>query len=174
MPNHHTPTLFTRHNRPLHTLWLESQAWFHARDLGRLMGRFLDEHAVRKLDPDQTRALSLLQYGEYQNTLMISESGAYTLLVHHNVPENRSLRQWLTHQVIAVIRDRELPATESVPTVSVMQWPGLELRLLQWQNEPWMRMRDLPVMVESGEIERVQSTVQAPVGRWWVPSRLFV
>lgn len=70
MPNPQTPTLFTRHNRPLHTLWLESQAWFHARDLGRLMGRYLDAHALRKLDADQTRTLCLLQYGEYHDTLM--------------------------------------------------------------------------------------------------------
>ncbi|MGI4838362.1 MAG: BRO-N domain-containing protein [Janthinobacterium lividum] len=164
MPNPHTPTLFTRHNRPLHTLWLESQAWFHARDLGRLMGRFLDEHAVSKLDPDQTRTLSLLQYGEYHDALMISESGAYTLLVHHNAPENPSLRHWLTHEVIAVIRDAELPASESAPSLSVMQWPGLRLSLLHWQNESWMRMRDLPEMLESGEIDRAKLS-----GRWrWV------
>jgi prophage antirepressor-like protein len=173
MINHHTPILFTRHNRPLHTLWLESQAWFHARDLGRLMGRFLDEQAVRKLDPDQTRTLSLVLYGRHSNTLMISESGAYALLVHHNVPENRNLRQWLTHEVVAVIRDSQLPIGESVPTLSLMQWPGLQLSLLQWQNEPWMRMRDLPQILESSEIRRGQLKVQPPAA-WWSPSRLFM
>jgi len=173
MPNH-TPTLFTRHNRPLHTLWLESQAWFHARDLGRLMGRFLDAHAVRKLDPDQTRTLSLLQYGEYQDTLMVSESGVYTLLVNHNVPENRSLRHWLTHEVIAVIRDAELPAGESVPSMSVMQWPGLRLSVLHWQNESWMRMRDLPVMLKSEEVDHGRLQSAARVGWWKASARLFM
>lgn len=162
---HHTPTLFTRHNRPLHTLWLESQAWFHARDLGRLMGRFLDAHAVRKLDPDQYRTLSLLQYGKYLDTLMISESGAYALLAQHCIPENRSLRRWLTHEVIAVIRDAELLASDSVPSLSVMQWPGLRLSLLQWQSESWMRMRDLPVVLESDEIDRGRA--KPPVQAGW-------
>jgi len=50
----HTPIVFTRHNRPLHVLWLESQIWFSAQDLGRLIGRHLESHALRKLDPDQT------------------------------------------------------------------------------------------------------------------------
>lgn len=170
MPNHHTPTLFTRHNRPLHTLWLESQAWFHARDLGRLMGRHLDEHAVRKLDADQTRTLSLLQYGEYLDTLMVSESGAYALLVHHHVPENRSLRQWLTHEVIAVVRDAQLPVGAATPSLSVMQWPGLRLSLLEWQNESWLRMRDMPVVLASGEVG-----AKPVLGGWWkAPVRFFM
>ena len=74
--NHYFPTLFLRHNRHLHSLWLESQAWFCARELGRLIGRYLDENIVRKLDADQRRTLSLLRYGEYRDTVMISESGA--------------------------------------------------------------------------------------------------
>ncbi len=99
----HIPLSFTRHNRPLHTLWLESQAWFSARDLGRLIGRHLESHALRKLDPDQTRTLPLLYNGEVQQTVMINESAAYMTLVHHFIPENRSLRRWLTNEVITVI-----------------------------------------------------------------------
>ncbi len=104
MLDHFTPTLFTRHNRPLHALWLESQAWFCARELGRLTGRHYDQHGVRRLDPDQHRVVRLRRYEQYQDTLMISESGAYILLAHHYVPENRHLRRWLTHEVVAVLR----------------------------------------------------------------------
>lgn len=106
MTDLYNPILFTRHNRPLHTLWLESQAWFCARELGRLIGRHLDEQLVRRLDKDQHRKLSLLRYGEYRDTVMISESGAYTVLAHHYIPENRSLRHWLTHDVVVALRDR--------------------------------------------------------------------
>lgn len=49
MDSFNTPTLFTHRNRPLHTLWLESQAWFCAHELGRLSGHFYDEHCMRKL-----------------------------------------------------------------------------------------------------------------------------
>ena len=76
MNSFNTPTLFTRRNRPLHTLWLESQAWFCAHELGRLSGHFYDEHCMRKLDPDQYRSVQLLRYGKYQETTMVSESGA--------------------------------------------------------------------------------------------------
>lgn len=46
MDNHYSSTLFTRHNRPLHTLWLESQAWFCAHELGRMTGWAYGEFAV--------------------------------------------------------------------------------------------------------------------------------
>ncbi|MDD2150968.1 hypothetical protein NPS52_09990 [Pseudomonas putida] len=71
----YTSPLFTRHNRPLHTLWLESQAWFCTHELGRLSARFLDEHCIHKLDPDQYRKVQLLRYGQYQETTMLCESG---------------------------------------------------------------------------------------------------
>ncbi|BAW25188.1 MULTISPECIES: Bro-N domain-containing protein [Pseudomonas] len=148
-----TPTLFTRHNRPLHTLWLESQAWFCAHELGRLSGHFFDEHCMRKLDPDQYRSVQLLRYGKYQETTMVSESGAYTLLAHHHVPENRHLRRWLTHEVVAVLRDAQAEGVDDGPRLGHMCWPGgRSATLLYWQSEPWVRMRDMPVVL-AGEVE---------------------
>lgn len=147
MPNHHEATLFLRHNRPLHTLWLESQAWFCARELGRLIGRYLDEQIIRRLDADQHRTVALLRYGEYRDTVMISESGAYTVLAHHYIPENRSLRQWLTYDVIGVMRDAQGPTHHDAPQTSLMNWTGRSLCLLHWQSEPWIRLRDMPQML---------------------------
>nr|WP_238536595.1 Bro-N domain-containing protein [Pseudomonas sp. M47T1] len=140
----HTPIVFTRHNRPLHALWLESQIWFSARDLGRLIGRHLESHALRKLDPDQTCTLSLLYNGEIQPTVMISESAVYMTLVHHFIPENRSLRRWLTHEVIAVMRDERADHDTHAPSLSLLRWANLSLSMLHWQSEPWIRLRDVP------------------------------
>lgn len=153
MTDLHSPTLFTRHNRHLHTLWLESQAWFCAHELGRMAGRFFDEHGIRKLDPDQHRTVQLLRYGKYQKTAMVSESGAYTLLAHHHIPENRHLRRWLTHEVVAVLRDGQMNEGEA-PRLGQMCWPGgRTATLLYWQSEPWMKMRDMPVMLAGDEAE---------------------
>lgn len=151
MTDLHSPTLFTRHNRHLHTLWLESQVWFCAHELGRMTGRFFDEHCTRKLDPDQYRTVQLLRYGQYQETIMVSESGAYTLLAHHHIPENRHLRRWLTHEVVAVLRDGQMNGDEA-PRLGQICWPGgRTATLLYWQSEPWMRMRDMPVVLAGDE-----------------------
>lgn len=153
MPDSYTSTVFTRHNRPLHTLWLESQAWFCANELGRLAGRYFDEHHIRRLDRDQHRTVQLLRNGRYRQTTMVSESGAYTLLVHHYLPENRHLRHWLTHEVVAVLRDGREPVVDDVPRMSQMSWVGERVvSVLYWQSEPWIRLRDMPRLIDEEEL----------------------
>jgi prophage antirepressor-like protein len=82
-------TLFTRHDIHLHALLFENQAWFCARDIGRLMGKYLDERMSRKLDTDQRRMLLVHAHGVAEERLMLSESGVYALLVYHYCPEYR-------------------------------------------------------------------------------------
>ncbi|WP_049870396.1 hypothetical protein [Pseudomonas cremoricolorata] len=53
---------------------------------------FFGERCLRKLDSDQYRVVQQLHYGQYAQTTMISESGAFTLLAHHPAPKNRHLR----------------------------------------------------------------------------------
>ena len=74
MTDYFTPTVFVRHNRFIHTLMIESQAWFCVQDLGRMMGRSLDERMARKLDSDQFRYVWLQHSGTVKETLMVSES----------------------------------------------------------------------------------------------------
>lgn len=172
MTDLYNPTLFTRHNRPLHALLLDCQAWFCARDLGRLIGRYLDEHIVRKLDPDQHRTLCLLRYGRYSETVMISESGAYTVLAHHYIPENRSLRRWLTHEVIPSLRD-EFTDHVHTPSTSMLRCANNSLKLLHWQDEPWVRLRDFPDVLMSPAF--MQSERATRSDSFWraITSRLF-
>lgn len=169
---HYPATVFTRFNRPLHTVWLESQAWFSAKDLGRLMGRFLDERALRKLDPDQTRTLSVLHYGVHQLTPMISESGVYTVLLHHYLPENRSLRRWITLEVIALLRDRARSVVGAEPCLDELRWPGLSVSVLHWHDEQWVRMKDLPEVLKPSGFAQPNSTTGKR--RFWKAFRVMI
>ncbi|BBP75686.1 phage antirepressor [Pseudomonas sp. Ost2] len=158
MTEHFEPTRFPRHNRFLHALMLESQAWFSALDLGRLMGLHLDERLTRKLDSDQHRLLLLNYHAKIQKTLMISESGVYALMVYHHIPENQHLRRWLTHEVIPTLRNLSTAAAEQGPALSSLQWAGRSVSLLHWQNEPWVKWRDMPVLMQPVEQASVQSS----------------
>ncbi|MFJ2365401.1 Bro-N domain-containing protein [Pseudomonas sp. NPDC087697] len=141
---HFTPTVFTRHNRFLHAFMHENQAWFCVQDLGRLMGRPLDQRLTLKLDPDQRRYVWLLKSGNPIEALMVSESGMYALLIHHFVPENRNLRQWLSHEVLPALRSSQ-PSAEAVsPSLSSLQWAGMSVPLLHWQDQAWVKWRDMP------------------------------
>ena len=84
--NYLIPHVFIRHKLHLHALLIENQPWFSARDLGRLLRLFLDERAVRKLDPDQHQSVRVVIHGTIENTLLISESGVYALLSTATAP----------------------------------------------------------------------------------------
>lgn len=132
------------------------------RDLGRLLRLSLDERTLRKLDPDQHQYAPILLNGSLENTLLISESGVYALLVYHYCPEYRSLREWLTHDVVPALRDARQPDTPERPILSRLNWPEMSLSLLHWNNQPWIRLQDVPHMLAEGE--RPQRAVNA---RWW-------
>ena len=162
MPDSHTPTLFTRHNLSLHALLLENQPWFCTRDIGRLMGVHLSDRMVSKLDRDQRRVLLIEYFRQPEKQLMLSESGVYALLVYHYVPGNRLLREWLTHQVVPALRDAEHLGHSDRPMLSLLDWPEMSLSLLHWQNEGWIRLRDMPYLLND------QSQRRTPMARpWW-------
>jgi len=141
------PTVFHRHHLHLNALLLENQPWFCARDLGRLMGFHLNDRMVSKLDEDQRHTLLIEYHGQPEKRLMLSESGVYALLVYHYVPGNRLLREWLTHQVVPALRDAGQSENSDRPMLSLLDWPGMSLSLLHWQNEGWIRLQDMPYLL---------------------------
>jgi prophage antirepressor-like protein len=86
-------------------------------------------------------------YPQPEKQLMLSESGVYALLVYHYVPGNRLLREWITHQVVPALRDAEQPDNWDRPMLSLLDWPEMSLSLLHWQDEPWIRLRDMPYLL---------------------------
>jgi prophage antirepressor-like protein len=142
------PKTFIRHNRQLRALILEHQAWFCLQDTARLMGKPLDERATWKLDPDQRRTAWLNSDGRWSKQLLISESGLFAMLVHHYVPENRSFRHWLTHEVLPTLRDKPTP---HLPSLGAMKWKENSVGLLQWQSDYWVRLSDLPKLLKEPE-----------------------
>jgi prophage antirepressor-like protein len=151
----HEPTVFTRQNLQMHALLLENQPWFCARDLGRLMGLYLHERMVSKLDEDQRQTLGICYHGQPENMLMLSESGVYALLVYHYSPGHRLLREWLTHQVVPTLRDKHQPRPTDRPMQSLLDWPEMSLSLLHWQDEGWIRLRDMPYLLLNRTRRRV-------------------
>ena len=141
---HFTHKTFIRHHIQLRSILLHAEAWFCARDIGRLMGLELNGRQALKLDADQRQMMRLSGSDDAQETLMLSESGVYAMLVYHYCPENRHLRRWLTHHVVPMLREEAGPVSAQAPHMRAMEWAGGTLRLLHWRKEPWVRLRDMP------------------------------
>jgi len=126
------------------------------------MGVHLSDRMVNKLDKDQRRVLCIEYFRQPEKQLMLSESGVYALLVYHYVPGNRLLREWLTHQVVSALRDAKQPESSDRPMLSLLDWPQMSLSLLHWQDEGWIRLRDMPYLLSDQTQRRVK--VAKP---WW-------
>ena len=163
------PTRFTRNKTHLHALLVENQAWFCVHELGRLMGKHLDERQLRKLDADQRQMMCVETYGEAEDHMMVSESGVYALLVYHYAPANRLLREWITHQVVPALRDAEQSENTDRPLLSVLDWPQMSLSLLHWQDEAWIRLRDMPYLL----LDHTQQRMPAAKPWWHKVARAF-
>jgi prophage antirepressor-like protein len=72
------------------------------------------------------------------------------------------LREWLTHQVVPALRDAEQSENSDRPMLSLLDWPEMSLSLLHWQNEGWIRLRDMPYLLNDQTQRRV------PMAKpWW-------
>jgi prophage antirepressor-like protein len=141
---HFVSQTFIRHHIQLRALLLHAEAWFCARDIGRLMGVDINGRYTLKLDADQRRMMCLSGNDKPQETLMLSESGVYAMLVYHYCPENRHLRRWLTHHVVPMLRLDAGMVLNHAPRLRLMELAEGTLRLLHWRQEPWIRLRDMP------------------------------
>ena len=89
---------------------------------------------------------------------MLSESGVYALLVYHYVPGNRLLREWLTNEVVPTLRDAADSGDSNRPMLSLLDWPEMSLSLLHWQDEGWIRLRDMPYLLRNQTYQRTVKT----------------
>ncbi len=137
------PTTFIRHRRQLRAVLLDDEPWFSATDLGRLIGRPLDERLHNSLDPDQLRSCWIKDSnGQYEKSLLVNESGAYAALIFYYLPENRCIRHWLNRQVVPTLRSEERPALR--PRERQLNWSDQCLGVLEWHGRLWVPFEELP------------------------------
>ena len=61
-----------------------------------------------------------------------------TLYYH---PENRCLRQWLTHELILLLYQ----SCDAAPRRRLLQWQALDV--LHWQEQLWVPYGELPRLI---------------------------
>ncbi|WP_271411527.1 BRO-N domain-containing protein [Pseudomonas sp. Q1-7] len=142
------PSLFVRHKRQLRAVVLDDEPWFAASDLARLIHHpLMPERVQRNLDDDQLQHAWMRNgHGEYQEEMLISESGVYAVLILYYHPENRSIREWITQQVVPRLRHQARIGTQ-LPYRALLQWRDRELEVLQWRGTTWVQLRDCPQLL---------------------------
>ncbi len=79
-----------------------------AADVGRALGLSLLHggigHHLRRLGEDERASLLKTEAGIRANSLIVSESGLYALILRSRKPEAQRFRKWVTSEVLPAIR----------------------------------------------------------------------
>jgi prophage antirepressor-like protein len=103
------PATYYFERQAVRTLTRDGDPWFIAADLCAVLGIGNPRDAIERLDPDEKGVALTDTPGGEQEMNIISESGAYTLIlrcrdaVKAGTPAHR-FRKWLTTEVIPTIR----------------------------------------------------------------------
>lgn len=86
------------------------QVWFVGKDIAKILGYARPTKAVHDhVDPeDQCEQIVTIsqssQNGTPQNTLLITESGVYSLIFDSKLPTAKKFKHWVTSEVLPAIR----------------------------------------------------------------------
>lgn len=76
------------------TVMIDNTPWFVARDVCKILGISKYRDAVASLDEDEGCPVEVDTLGGVQETIVINESGLYTLIMRSNKPEAKRFRKW--------------------------------------------------------------------------------
>lgn len=90
---------------PLNVIDKAGEPWFIAKEVCEILEHSNHKVAVQSLDDDEVSKVYLTDtLGREQETIIISESGLYTLIIRSNKPKAKEFRKWVTGVVLPSIR----------------------------------------------------------------------
>ena len=102
---------FTYADQPVRVVELDGEPWFVASDITPILGYQHGPSAIRRLDADEHRSVPFALVDSTvrpgfgpQSITVVSESGAYSLILWSQKEEAKPFRRWITAEVLPTIR----------------------------------------------------------------------
>ena len=88
------------------TLYIEGQPWFVGKDVAEALGYSNPRDALSKhVDEDDKNTVAIRDGNKGNpNQIIINEAGVYSLIFSSKLPEAKSFKRWVTHEVLPSIR----------------------------------------------------------------------
>ncbi|MDH9060504.1 phage antirepressor [Staphylococcus epidermidis] len=100
---------------PVRTLTINEEAHFVGSDVAKILGYTNPQKAIRDhvyLEDKLTEQIVLS--GQRRNTIVINESGLYSLIFSSKLESSKRFKRWVTSEVLPAIRKHGLYATDNV------------------------------------------------------------
>ena len=88
-------------------LLIDSEPWFIGKDVAEILGYAKGRNAITAHVDEEDRTHALIQGGcstGLQDTLLINESGLYSLILSSKLPGAKAFKRWVTSEVLPTIR----------------------------------------------------------------------
>lgn len=91
----------------IRTMTQDGEPWFVGKDVAELLGYAKPQNAIATHVDDEDKTLAPIQGGcstGTQNTIIINESGLYSLILSSKLPTAKAFKRWVTSEVLPSIR----------------------------------------------------------------------
>mgnify|MGYP002773143054 CR=1 FL=1 len=89
----------------IRTIIIDGEPWFIGRDVANALGYAKPQNAVRNnVDEEDARIEGTLTNGGEQRTIVINESGLYSLIFGSKLESAKKFKKWVTSEVLPSIR----------------------------------------------------------------------
>ena len=88
------------------TVMIDGEPWFVGRDVAKALGYAKPENAIRNnVDKDDTLSEGVTDsLGRRQDTLIVNESGLYSLIFGSKLDSAKKFKRWVTSEVLPTLR----------------------------------------------------------------------
>ena len=93
------------------TITTDSETWFIAGDVCRILGIMNTTQAMQRVDEDER---SMFNIGRQGMAAVVNESGLYNLIMSSRKPEAKQFKKWVTSEVLPSIRKHGLYAIDDI------------------------------------------------------------
>ena len=99
--------LFNFENHEVRSLLINSEPWFVGKDVASILGYKKPENAIANHVDDDDKTTTLIQGigSNYKSkTMIINESGLYSLVLSSKLPSAKKFKRWVTSEVLPALR----------------------------------------------------------------------
>lgn len=98
--------IFNFHGQEVRTLTIDNEPWFVGKDVADILGYSKARNAIAlHVDEDDALKQGLTDnLGRIQETIIINESGLYSLILSSKLPQAKEFKRWVTSEVLPQIR----------------------------------------------------------------------
>ena len=87
------------------TLMIDGEPWAAAIDIAKSLGYAKPADAIRKHVDEMDKGVSKMETpGGVQDTVIINESGLYSLILSSKLPKAKEFKRWITSEVLPALR----------------------------------------------------------------------